>query len=82
MEIHYTHKAADDLERLPRDVQKRIAEKMRFYANQEDPLKFAKRLTNPAEGEFRFRIGMYRISCDVAVGRIFVLKIAPRDKAY
>jgi len=57
MEIFYTHKSAKQLENLPHSVQKRIVNKMRFYANQENPLRFAKHLTDCYEGEFRFRIG-------------------------
>ncbi len=82
MEIRYTYKAADDLRKLPFDVQKRIAAKMRFYAEQSDPLKFAKRLQNREEGEFGFRIGDYRIIFDAVRGAIFVLKIGKRDSVY
>ncbi|MEK7173924.1 MAG: type II toxin-antitoxin system RelE/ParE family toxin [Patescibacteria group bacterium] len=82
MEIHYTRKAAEQLEKLPRDIQKRIAKKMRFYATQDDPLQFAERLTEPREGEFRFRVGDYRIIFDVVHKKIFVLAIKKRDKAY
>ncbi len=82
MEIRWTERAADDLRRLPRETQKRIADKMRFYGAQGDPLKFAKRLTDFRDAEFRFRVGDYRIFFDVVHGVIFVLKIAPRDKSY
>lgn len=82
MKFLYTYKASRDLENLPIDIQKRIAEKMRFYAKQEDPLEFAKRLTEPREGEFRFRIGDYRVIFDVVKGRIVLLAIKKRDKAY
>ncbi|OGD33107.1 hypothetical protein A2608_02280 [Candidatus Azambacteria bacterium RIFOXYD1_FULL_44_10] len=82
MEIYYTDKASKDLESLPREIQKRIASKMRFYAGQKDPMKFAKRLINPIEGEFRFRVGDYRIFFDVIKNRIYVLSISRRDKAY
>ncbi len=64
MEIHYTHRAARQLGKLPRFVQKRIAEKMRFYSNQEDPLEFAEHLTDYREGDYRFRIGDYRVAFD------------------
>jgi len=82
MKIFYTHKVAEDLRKLPRLVQKRIAKKMRFYARQENPLKFDKRLIDHREGEFRFRIGDYRIIFDVKGNAIYVLKIDKRDKAY
>lgn len=61
MKIFYTDKAARQLEDLPRAAQKRIVAKMRFYADSDNPLKFAKRLTDYHEGEFRFRVGDYRL---------------------
>ena len=82
MKIFYTHKAANQLRKLPHLVQKRIAKKMRFYAQQKDPLKFAKHLTDHREGEFRFRIGDWRVIFDVKDNIIYVLKIDKRDKAY
>lgn len=82
MEIRYAHKAADNLRKLPFDVQKRIAIKMRFYAEQKNPLKFAKCLQNRNEGEFGFRVGDYRIIFDVIRDTIFVLKIGKRDSVY
>jgi len=69
--------------KLPRSVQKRIAVKMRFYVSQKNPLKFARRLINPTEGMFRFRIGDYRVIFDIdRDNTILVLKIMKRDKVY
>lgn len=82
MEIYYTYKARDNLIALSVDSQKRITKKMRFYALQKDPLKFAKRLKNSLEGEFRFRVGDYRIFFDVIDNKIFILRIKHRSKAY
>lgn len=82
MKIFYTSKAAKQLNDLPRSVQKRIVDKMRFYAEQENPLKFAKRLTDSREGEFRFRVEDYRLIFDIADDNIYILKIAERDKIY
>jgi mRNA interferase RelE/StbE len=82
MEIFYTHKAVKHLESLPREVQKRIAKKMRFYANQKDPLEFVEPLTDYREGEYRFRVGKYRLNFDVKNGGIYILKVKLRDKAY
>jgi mRNA interferase RelE/StbE len=82
MDIFYTNKAADQLRDLPTLSQKRIANKMRFYARQPNPLRFAKRLVDFKEGEYRFRIGDYRVIFDVQQETIFVLKIDKRDKVY
>jgi len=56
MIIFYTHKAAKQLKDLPRVVQKRIVEKMRFYAKQDSPLKFAEHLT-----DYRYRLSRRRV---------------------
>ena len=82
MKIFYTDKATKQLKDLPYLVQKRIGEKMRFYAEQDNPLKFAEHLTDYREGEFRFRIGDYRVIFDMDKNTIYVLKIKKRDKAY
>ena len=82
MRAFYTYKAAEQLKNLPRSVQKRIIEKMRFYAIQDNPLEFAEHLIDYREGEFRFRVGDYRAIFDVKGNTIYILKIRKRDKAY
>ncbi len=82
MRIFYTQKAAEQLKNLPHRVQKRIVEKMRFYVEQKDPLKFAKRLSDYRQGEYRFRIGDCRLIFDVRKDIIYILKIGKRDKIY
>lgn len=82
MEFYYTHRATRQFSKLPRFVQKRIAEKMRFYVAQDDPLRFAEHLTDYREGEYRFRIGDYRVAFDVRNGRIEILKVGRRDQMY
>ena len=82
MEFHYSNKAVQDFDDLSKDIQKRIAKKMRFYAAQRDPLKFAERLTDFREGQFRFRIGDWRVIFDVEVNHIYILRIKHRSKAY
>ena len=82
MDVFYTRKSAKQLKSLPHSIQKRIVEKMRFYASQNDPLKFAEHLSDRREGEFRFRVGNYRLIFDVRANVIYVLKIDRRDKVY
>ena len=82
MEIFYTRNAVADLTGLPKADQKRVAEKMKFYGETSNPLKFAERLSGAYLGQFRFRIGNYRVIFDVAENKIWVLKIAKRDKVY
>ena len=82
MDVFYTQKSVKQLKSLPHSIQKRIVEKMRFYANQNNSLKFAEHLSDRREGEFRFRVGNYRLIFDVRANVIYVLKIDRRDKVY
>ena len=76
-------RAAEDLNSLPKSVQKRIIQKMRFFISQDDPVKFAKKLKRPKRGQYRFRIGDHRVIFDVGQGKeIIILKIAKRDEIY
>lgn len=82
MDFYYSHRAARQFSKLPRAIQLRIAEKMRFYASQDDPLQFAEHLTDYREGEYRFRIGDYRVAFDVGKDQIKILKVGRRDQMY
>ena len=82
MNTYYTRHAARDLKSLSSDTQKRSATKMRFFTSQSDPLNFAETLTDRREGNYRFRIGDYRVIFDVVDSKIYVLKIKRRDEAY
>lgn len=80
MEFLFTPTAQDHFDRLPQQARKRIASKMRFYAQQPDPLEFAEPLTG--SHNYRFRIGDYRVIFKVAHDAIWIKAIKPRDKAY
>ncbi|RJQ35317.1 type II toxin-antitoxin system mRNA interferase toxin, RelE/StbE family [Candidatus Parcubacteria bacterium] len=81
MRIRYTAAALEQLERLDVSTQKRIVDKMDFFAMQEKPLSFAKHLIGYRA--YRFRIGAYRVFCDVESFEILaVVAIAKRDDAY
>lgn len=80
MQIYISHKAESQLSSLPRHTQNRIVQKLGFYADQKDPLSFAKKLTDK-EG-YRFRVGDHRVIFIIKDTVINVVKIEPRDKAY
>lgn len=81
--IIYSPDAIRDLHRLEIAVVKRIAAKMEFFAAQSDPTAFARRLTN-RDGEFRFRIGDYRVIAviEITPSRIIVLHVGNRKDIY
>jgi len=80
-EVSFSNKAARELKKLDKQVQKRIIEKLIQYANSEN-LTEAKRLTNPLLGEWRYRIGDYRVIFDLVDNEILVLKVAHRSEVY
>ncbi|MBI4427311.1 MAG: type II toxin-antitoxin system RelE/ParE family toxin [Candidatus Magasanikbacteria bacterium] len=73
---HYTTQAAEDLQRIEKMTAQRILDKVDFYCRQNNPLYYAKKLTNFSGGQYRFRIGDYRVIFDLAEkGRIIILVI-------
>lgn len=73
--------ATADLKRLPGRIAKRIIAKMDWYVAQENPFHFARKLTDAVLGTYRFRIGDYRVLCDVHRGEITVLEVlSVRDR--
>lgn len=75
-------KAAKEIDKLPSKIRKRILEKLKFYSSQRNPLRFAERLRDRRFGEYRFRIGDYRILFDVDTKKIIVLKVGHRKDIY
>jgi mRNA interferase RelE/StbE len=80
MRVRFTETANEHLDRLPRRVQTRIVEKIELYAEQPDPLQFAEPLAG--SGEYRFRVGDYRVIFEVLYDVIWVTAIKRRDEAY
>lgn len=84
--VKYSEKAKEHLEKFPQETVQRIINKISYYGNQADPLKFAKRIKNKEIGKFRFRIGDYRAIFDVdhstAPPTITMLAIKHRKNVY
>ena len=80
-EVNFSVRAARELKKLDRQIQKRIIEKLMHYADTEN-LSEAKRLTDSRLGEWRYRIGDYRVIFDLSGKEIEVLKVAHRSEVY
>jgi len=80
--FEFKEKAAKEVDKLPSKIRKRILEKLKFYSSQRNPLRFAERLRDQRFGEYRFRIGDYRILFDVDTKKIIVLKVGHRKDIY
>ncbi len=75
-------KAAKEIEKLPLQIRKRILKKLKFYSSQKNPLRFAEKLREQKFGEYRFRIGNYRVLFDVKDRKIIILKVGHRKDIY
>jgi mRNA interferase RelE/StbE len=82
MEIIFTRSAFRQLKKLDRKIQKRIINKLKFFASQKNPLQFAEPLRDRRFGQFRFRIGDYRVIFDVEKEKIIILKVGHRKDIY
>ena len=72
----YTQKALDDLACLSKQISLRILNKLDFFMAQDNPMLFAKKLVDCKKGNYRFRVGDYRVIFDIdRAGRIVVLVI-------
>ncbi len=76
----YTHRASRDIRKLEENVKKRIGKALKKY--EEEPLKYASKLTDTALGTYRFKIGDYRVIFDIENEEIVVLRIGHRKDIY
>lgn len=85
-QLLYTKKALDDLKKFPKFVSKHILNKIEFFAQQKNPLEFAKKLIDPKYGTHRFRIGDYRVVFDIDdkgnIKILLILTIKHRKDVY
>jgi mRNA interferase RelE/StbE len=76
----YTQRASKDIQKLEPKVKSRIGKALlRFEA---DPLGYAKSLANADLGNYRFRVGDYRIIFDLVADKIVVLRVGHRRDIY
>ncbi len=68
--------------KLSKSVQDQIIKKLEYFLKADDPLGFAEYLTDRQVGEYRFRIGKYRIITEVTGKIIFILLAGHRRNIY
>ena len=78
----YKKLAVKDIRTLTPQIQKRLKAKLEFFIAQDNPLEFAEPLTKPADAQYRFRVGNYRVLFDIEDGNIVVLHIQHRREVY
>ena len=84
--IEYTESARKQLRKLDKPMARRIVDFMdERIATQNDPRSHGEALTGPMLGTYwRYRVGDYRIICDIEDGalRVLVIEIGNRREIY
>ena len=84
--VSYTETARKQLKKLDRQIARRLIDFMdERVASQADPRSTGQALTGPVLGSFwRYRVGDYRIICDIhdAVLCVLVIEIGNRKDVY
>ncbi len=78
----YKKPAVRAIQKLSPQIQKRLKIKLEWFAKQTDPLDFAKPLTKPADAQYRFRVGTYRVLFDIEGEVLVILYIQHRKDIY
>ena len=80
----FSKKALADLKKLPKQTQRLIVRKLEYFVSGNNPLLFAKNLTNYSLGQYRFRIGDYRVIAEIDSGqkKIQIVFVGHRKNVY
>lgn len=81
-ELLYKKPAIKDIKSLSPQTRKRLGTKLEFFIAQTNPLDFAEPLTKPADAQYRYRVGDYRVLFDVEDHNIVVLRVQHRREVY
>ncbi len=82
--IEFTEKANKQFTKLDKQTQGLIADYIDHLKASPDPRAYGKPLVGELKGLWRYRVGKYRIICDIIDRRLVieVIKIGKRDKVY
>ncbi len=77
----FTSKALKEIKKLDKVNQGLVIKKIKFYCSQELFLT-AERLTNSNLGNYRFRVGDFRVVFDIDGKMVTILKVGHRREIY
>jgi len=79
-QLLYSNLAFEDIKKLDSVAKKKIKKKIELFAV--NPLFYSKRLINSSIGNFRWRVGNYRIVFDLDKDKIIILRVGHRREIY
>ena len=77
-----TDDAMRELAKLSPEIRERVEKKLRYFFAAEDPMQFAKPLTNMRPATHRFRVWKLRVKFFRQGGIFYITHIDIRDKVY
>lgn len=78
--IVFTKRAMRDISKLEPEIKEKLGDALRRYGK--DPLNYARKMVDPSLGNYRFRIGDYRVIFDIEGDEIIVLRVGHRKEIY
>ncbi len=80
--VLFTNVAIKDLERIDQTIKRQLYKKLLYYKELDDIKVVAKKLHNHDIGEYRLRVGNFRIIFDLDKHTIIILRIQHRKDVY
>ena len=80
--IEFTKNADKAMRKLDKGIAARVLDELDEIAKLDDPRSRGKALTGNLSGVWRYRVGDYRILCDIEDGRLIVVDVAHRREVY
>ncbi len=80
--IFFTKEAEKDISKLDKTVKKQLYKKFVYFSELHDIKVVAKKLINHEAGEYRLRVGNFRIIFDLDKHQIIVLRVQHRKDVY
>lgn len=80
--IEYRKTAVKDIRKLDAVTQKRLGKKIEHILSLPDPMSHAKKLVDSQLGQYRWRVGDYRVVFDLDGSTIVVLRVQHRSEVY
>lgn len=74
-DVQLTPRARKSLKQLDPQVARRIGSALQRLAQNDDPANSCKALSGPMTGLWRYRVGDYRVICDIQAGRLVILAL-------
>ncbi len=81
-QLKISDQAKKDIQALDPVTQKRIVKKLKFFLAHDNPVKYAKKLTDNSGGDYRWRVGPYRLVFDIDKRIIKLLRVQHRREVY